>query len=325
MSALTVAVIATDGFSPFHFSVPCILFGSSMPQPDLFQLEICAEKPGIVSSDIGLSINVEHGLERLDAADIIIVPFWSHPEERPSQALLDKLTGAWQRGAEVVGLCLGTYVLAYAGLLDGHRAATHWEYEKDFIERFPAVYLDRNSLYTRDERLIASAGTAAGIDCCLHIIRDHYGAAIANRVARRMVVPPYREGGQAQFIERPVPVTTRDGKMNELMDYLRRNLDKQHDLDSLAGFVSMSRRTLTRHFVNATGNTLGEWLNAERLQRSQELLETSDGSIESVSQMAGFQSPISFRQSFKAKFGVSPSEWRRTFRGTKKLIQSAES
>lgn len=269
MSALTVAVIATTGFSPFHFSVPCILFG--------------------------LSINVEHGLERLDRADIIIVPFWNKPDEKPSQVLLDKLISAWQRGAEVVGLCLGTYVLAYAGLLDHHRAATHWEFEKDFTERFPDVHLDRNSLYTSDERLITSAGTAAGIDCCLNIIRDHYGSAIANRVARRMVVPPHREGGQAQFIERPVPGSTRDSKMNELMDYLRRNLDKPHDLDALAGFVSMSRRTLTRHFFKATGTTIGEWLTAERLQRSQELLETTDKSIESVAAMAGFQSPISFR------------------------------
>ncbi|HBH64171.1 MAG TPA: AraC family transcriptional regulator, partial [Erwinia persicina] len=315
MSALTVAVMATAGFSPFHFSVPCIIFGQSMPQPDLFRVAICAEKPGVVLSDIGLSINVEQGLALLDQADIIIIPYWNNPDERPSQALLEALRKAWQRGAEVVGLCLGTYVLAYAGLLDGHRAATHWEFEKDFTERFPAVHLDSNSLYTSDERLITSAGTAAGIDCCLNIIRDHYGSAVANRVARRMVVPPYREGGQAQFIERPVPVSTRDSKINELIEYLRRNLDKPHDLDSLAGFVSMSRRTLTRHFSRATGTTPGEWLNAERLQRSQELLETTNRSIESVSALSGFQSPISFRQSFKAKFSVSPGEWRRAFRG----------
>ncbi|WP_449758303.1 GlxA family transcriptional regulator [Erwinia persicina] len=315
MSALTVAVMVTAGFSPFHFSVPCIIFGQSMPQPDLFRVAICAEKPGVVLSDIGLSINVEQGLALLDQADIIIIPYWNNPDERPSQALLEALRKAWQRGAEVVGLCLGTYVLAYAGLLDGHRAATHWEFEKDFTERFPAVHLDSNSLYTSDERLITSAGTAAGIDCCLNIIRDHYGSAVANRVARRMVVPPYREGGQAQFIERPVPVSTRDSKINELIEYLRRNLDKPHDLDSLAGFVSMSRRTLTRHFSRATGTTPGEWLNAERLQRSQELLETTNRSIESVSALSGFQSPISFRQSFKAKFSVSPSEWRRAFRG----------
>lgn len=315
MAALKVAVLATAGFSPFHFSVPCILFGSALPQPDLFHVDICALKPGPVISEMGLSITVEQGLDPLDQADIIIVPYWHNPAEKPAQALLDKLVAAWQRGAEVVGLCLGTYVLAYAGLLDQHRAATHWEFERDFSERFPQVHLDSNALYTRDNRLITSAGTAAGIDCCLDIIRHHYGSAMANRVARRMVVPPYREGGQAQFIERPVPETTRDSKINALLASLRQNLDQPQDLDSLSRTLSMSRRTLTRHFHKATGMSLGEWLTAERLQRSQLLLETTGISIECVAEKAGFDSPVSFRQRFKSRFGVSPSEWRRTFRG----------
>lgn len=315
MAALRVAVLATAGFSPFHFSVPCILFGSALPQPDLFHVDICALKPGPVISVMGLSITVEQGLDPLDQAEIIIVPYWHNPAEKPAQALLDKLVAAWQRGAEVVGLCLGTYVLAYAGLLDQHRAATHWEFERDFSERFPQVHLDSNALYTRDNRLITSAGTAAGIDCCLDIIRHHYGSAMANRVARRMVVPPYREGGQAQFIERPVPETTRDSKINALLASLRQNLDQPQDLDSLSRALSMSRRTLTRHFHKATGMSLGEWLTAERLQRSQLLLETTGISIECVAEKAGFDSPVSFRQRFKSRFGVSPSEWRRTFRG----------
>lgn len=315
MAALRVAVLATAGFSPFHFSVPCILFGSALPQPDLFHVDICALKPGPVISEMGLSITVEQGLDPLDQADIIIVPYWHNPAEKPAQALLDKLVAAWQRGAEIVGLCLGTYVLAYAGLLDQHRAATHWEFERDFSERFPQVHLDSNALYTRDNRLITSAGTAAGIDCCLDIIRHHYGSAMANRVARRMVVPPYREGGQAQFIERPVPETTRDSKINALLASLRQNLDQPQDLDSLSRTLSMSRRTLTRHFHKATGMSLGEWLTAERLQRSQLLLETTGISIECVAEKAGFDSPVSFRQRFKSRFGVSPSEWRRTFRG----------
>ena len=220
----------------------------------------------------------------------------------------------------MVGLCLGTYVLAYAGLLDQHRAATHWEFERDFSERFPQVHLDSNALYTRDERLITSGGTAAGIDCCLDIIRQHYGSAIANRVARRMVLPPYREGGQAQFIERPVPETTRDGKINALLSSLRENLHQPQDLNTLARTLSMSRRTLTRHFHKATGMSLGEWLTAERLLRSQVLLETTGISIEGVAEKAGFDSPVSFRQRFKSRFGVSPSEWRRTFRGPQSMM-----
>ncbi len=315
MSALHVVVIATPGFSPFHFSVPSMVFDKAMPERGLFEVTVCAEQPGTVVSDIGISINVEHGPEQLEAADIIIVPFWEHPETRPAPALLDALRRAWQRGAEVAGLCLGAYVLAYAGLLDNRRASTHWEFEQDFARRFPQVRLDSNALYTSDERLITSAGTAAGIDCCLNIVREHYGTALANRVARRMVIPPYREGGQAQFIEHAVPETTRDEQINDLIDYLRRNLDKRHDIDSLAGYAGMSRRTLTRHFIKATGMTVGDWLSAQRLQRSQELLETTDHSIEVVSSLAGYQSPVSFRQSFKARYNVSPSEWRRTFRG----------
>jgi len=315
MSALHVVVIATPGFSPFHFSVPSMVFDKAMPERGLFEVTVCAEQPGTVVSDIGISINVEHGPEQLETADIIIVPFWEHPETRPAPALLDALRRAWQRGAEVAGLCLGAYVLAYAGLLDNRRASTHWEFEQDFARRFPQVRLDSNALYTSDERLITSAGTAAGIDCCLNIVREHYGTALANRVARRMVIPPYREGGQAQFIEHAVPETTRDEQINDLIDYLRRNLDKRHDIASLAGSAGMSRRTLTRHFIKATGMTVGDWLSAQRLQRSQELLETTDHSIEVVSSLAGYQSPVSFRQSFKARYNVSPSEWRRTFRG----------
>lgn len=315
MPSLSVAVIATPDVSPFHFSVPTLLFGQAIAQADLFDVRICAEEPGVVRSAMGFSINVEHGLELLDKADIVVIPHWSHPQEKPGQALLNKLVDAWQRGAEIVGLCLGAYVLAYAGLLDNRRAVTHWELEQDFRQRFPRVQLDNNALYINDERLITSAGTAAGIDCCLYIIREHHGSSVANQAARRMVVPPYREGGQAQFIEHPVPANTRDEKINALLEYLRHNLDKPFDLNTLAEFTTMSRRTFTRHFHKATGVTVGEWLNAQRLQYSQELLETTSASIDRVAEMSGFQSPVSFRQSFKARFNVSPSEWRRAFRG----------
>ncbi|WP_024562370.1 GlxA family transcriptional regulator [Siccibacter turicensis] len=315
MSVLNVAVVATPGFSPFHFSVPCIIFGETMTDPGCFALQLCADQPGRVESDLGMVIEVDQGLEALDHADIVIVPFWADPAQPPSGALIAALNAAWQRGAEVVGLCLGTYVLAWAGLLTQRRAATHWEYERDFSTRFPEVQLDTNALYIDDDRLITSAGTAAGIDCCLYLVRKHCGSALANRVARRMVMPPYRDGGQAQFIERPVPETTRDAQINTLLDFLRRNLHQTHDLDSLARTVNMSRRTFTRHFQKATGMSVGDWLNAERLQRSQELLESTDNSVEAVAELAGFHSPVSFRQSFKTRFGVSPGEWRRTFRG----------
>lgn len=296
MSALRVALVATEGFSPFHFAVPSMVFGKALPEPGRFEMTICALTPRKVQSDSGISIDVAHGLALLETADIVTIPFWHHPDEKPAPVLLSALVRAWQRGAQVVGLCL-------------------WAFERDFSRRFPEVQLDSNALYTRDDRLITSAGTAAGIDCCLDIIRCHCGSALANRVVRRMVVPPYRDGGQAQFIERPVPQTTRDTHINTLLDYLRSHLDQPHSLEALAAFVSMSRRTFTRHFIKATGMTVGEWLTAERLQRSQMLLESRDHSVEVVAQMAGFASPISFRQRFKARFNPSPSEWRRACRG----------
>ncbi|MBK0002590.1 GlxA family transcriptional regulator [Erwinia sp. S38] len=317
MSLPSVAVLVTPGFSPFHFSVPCTIFGPVLADRPLFELTLCAEQPGTLKSLMGMSIETPHGLEALAQADLIIVPYWPHPGERPSAALCQSLNEAWQRGARVVGLCLGTYVLAYAGLLDGKRASTHWEFEQDFSARFPQVQLDTNALYVDEQRLITSAGTAAAMDCCLYLLRQFYGSAVANRVARRMVIPPHRDGGQAQYISHPIPQTTQDERINALLGYLRDSLDCQHDLDSLAARVMMSRRTFTRHFLRATGMSVGEWLNAERLHNSQQLLEMTEHSIEAVAALSGYQSVISFRQSFKQRYTVSPSEWRRTFQGGK--------
>ena len=201
---------------------------------------------------------------------------------------------ARDNGAEIVGLCLGLFVLAYAGLLDGKRAATHWEFEHQFQSLFPHVQLDINALYVDDGNIITSAGTAAALDCCLYIIR--------------------REGGQAQFIAQPVPKDTRDGRINCLIDYLQQHITEPHSLDSLAEVVSMSRRTLTRHFIKATGMSVADWLTAERLRRSQILLEAGNMPIERVAELVGFNSAVTWRQQFKARFGVSPAEWRKTFR-----------
>ncbi|MEN3929679.1 helix-turn-helix domain-containing protein [Microvirga sp. W0021] len=320
MSLPTVAVVAFNHFSPFHFSVPCIVFGNVLAGTKLFDLRICAGEEGQLHSDIGLQIQPDHGLDELGSADIIVIPFWRAPSERPSQKLLDSLNQAHERGALIVGLCLGTYVLAYAGLLDNQRASTHWEFEQDFVSRFPDVILDTNALYIESNRLITSAGTAAGLDCCLHLVRQFYGSKTANKIARRLVVPPHREGGQAQFIEQPVPVSTQDARINQLLDYLGQNLNAHHDLDSLAAWVNMSRRSFTRHFLKATGETVGDWLIAQRLRRSQLLLETTSYSIERIAELVGFQSAVSLRQHFKTKFEISPKEWRRNFRGEEVIL-----
>ncbi|KXU79439.1 GlxA family transcriptional regulator [Aeromonas enteropelogenes] len=317
MPTPVVAVITFDHFSPFHCAVPCLIFGDTMmPGQPLFELRLCAgDSIRQPASSQGFRIDPGHGLEGLAEADIIIIPFWRDPAERPAQPLLDSLVAAHRRGAQVVGLCLGTYVLAYAGLLDGHRASTHWEYEQDFIHRFPKVRLDTNALYVDDHGLITSAGTAAGLDCCLYLVRQHHGSRIANRLARRLVVPPHREGGQAQFIEQPVPASTRDARINQLFDHLRAHLAEPHTLDSLAEHCLMSRRTFTRRFQRATGLSLGEWLLAERLRRSQELLESGTHSMERIAELVGLRTAASLRQHFRTRFGVSPREWRRTFRG----------
>ena len=207
-----------------------------------------------------------------------------------------------------------TFVLGYAGLLDGRRAATHWEFEQDFQRRFPQVQLDINALYVDDQRIITSAGTAAALDCCLYIIRQRFGSLAANQIARRMIVSPHREGGQAQFIAQPVPKNTRDARINCLLDYLQQHIAEPHSLDSLARVVAMSRRTLTRHFARATGMSITDWLTAERLRRSQTLLEAGDLPVEQVAEAVGYLSAVTWRQQFKARFGVSPTEWRRTFR-----------
>ncbi|ELS4492839.1 TPA: helix-turn-helix domain-containing protein [Klebsiella michiganensis] len=315
MPLLNVAVIATEGFSSFHLSVPIILFGDTVSSQKLFKLKICAEVPGMIGAKDGMAVKADFGLEGLLGSDIVIVPFWEHIHQRPSSLLLESLISAKSSGAQIVGLCLGTYVLAYAGLLDGKRAATHWEFEKDFVRLFPSVQLDVNVLFVEDDGVVTSAGTAAAMDCCLYLIRQRFGAVIANQIARRMVIPPYRDGGQSQYIEQLVPHNTADTRINALLEFLQQNLKVAHDLDSLAASVSMSRRTLTRHFHKATGMSVIEWLSTERLHKSQELLESTDLSIELVSEYAGFKSPITFRQMFREKMGVSPIEWRKTFRG----------
>lgn len=317
MPTPSVVVVAYHHFSLFHLSVPCMIFGNILPGHSLFALKVCTVDPGPVHSEHGLQLNTTHGVDALAEADIVVVPGWSDPSIHPSAVLTESLREAHARGAQVVGLCLGTYVLAYAGLLDGRRAATHWEYEQDFVSRFPQVQLDTNVLYVDHDRLITSAGTAASMDCCLYLMCQHHGSAIANKIARRVLVPTYRDGGQAQFIERPVPVSTNDARINRLLSHLRQNVQAQYSLDELAESAHMSRRTLTRSFQKATGMSIGEWLLAERLQHTQELLEATSHSIEIIAELAGFGTARSLRQHFRDAFGVSPGEWRRSFRNAR--------
>ncbi len=309
----TVALIAYPHFSPFHFGVPFMIFSSVLPEQALFDLKIVTPHGTALPAERALSVQPDGGLELVAQADIVVVPGWHDLDSCPEPALVDALRQARQRGAHVVGLCYGAYALAYAGLLDGKRACTHWMGEQDFTRRFPQVQLDMNALYVDDDRLITSAGTGAGLDCCLYLVRKVYGQKIANKVARVMVVPPHREGGQAQFIEQPVAPSTPDARINQLLDHLRQHLNQAHSVDALAQRAAMSRRSFTRHFAKATGMSLGDWLINERLQRTRELLESSSLPVESIADLVGFQTPTSLRQHFKRRNQVSPSEWRRSF------------
>ena len=310
-----VAVVAYDRISPFHLSVPCLVFGTPLPDGPRFELLVCGVESGPLATTAGFAVTPTHGIEALAAAQIVVVPSWRDAAERPPEPLLHALIAAEQRGAQVIGLCLGAYVLAAAGLLDGRRATTHWAYVADFAERYPRVRLDANVLYVEDGAMITSAGTAAGIDCCLNLVRQRYGAQSANRLARRLVTPPHRRGGQAQFIEQSLPHSARGSRLAELIDTVRASLPRPHTLDSLAPQVAMSRRTFTRHFRQVTGLTVGQWLLGERLALCQRLLEGSDRSIEAIAELSGLGSAASLRQLFKRQFGVTPSAWRQTFRG----------
>lgn len=309
MSLPKIALLFHPKIKLFHFSVPQMVFGDLLPEP-LFELFILHTEQ---AENAPISMPTDGGLERLGEMDMVIVAGWHDVNEPPSIDLQTALLDSYQRGATLVGLCYGAYVLAYCGLLDGKRAATHWAGEQDFLARFPKVMLDSNALYVDEDRLITSAGTSASLDCCLYIVRKFYGSRIANKIARLMVAPPQREGGQAQFIETPIVASTKDKQINRLLDEIRQNLAADYHIDKLAEKLAMSRRTFTRHFQKATGTSFTQWLITERLQTSLLLLESSTMSIEQIAESSGFQSAVSFREHFKAKYHVSPNQWRKVF------------
>lgn len=317
MSAHSVAVVAFDGISPFHLSVPCLVFGEDRRDAGVprYDLRVCAVEPGPLRTRAGFRIAADHGLRGLAGAGTVIVPSWRDVEEAPPPALLEALRRAHRRGARIVGLCLGTFAVAAAGLLDGRHATTHWQWSAAFAAKFPQVKLDANVLYVDEGDVLTSAGTAAGIDCCLHLLRRDHGAEIANIVARRIVVQPHRAGGQAQFIERPLPASSRADPLQATMAWAQRRLDQPLDLDTLAAHAHMSRRTFTRHFRAATGTTPLRWLLEQRLALAQRLLETTGHAVERIAEQAGFGSSVSMRQHFDAALGMTPSDYRRAFRG----------
>jgi len=314
-AAETIAVVAFDGISPFHLSVPCMVFGEDRTDAGAprFRVQVCAPEPGPLATNAGFTLVVPHGLEAIRRAQIVVVPSWRDDGRPAPPALIRALQAAHRRGATVVGLCLGAFVLAEAGLLDGRPATTHWHLAAAFAKQYPQVVLQPEVLYVDDGDVLTSAGTAAGIDCCLHLLRVRYGADTANRAARRMVVAPHRQGGQAQYIQQPVPAAAERDRLTPLLEWLGRHLQTPHELDDLARRALMSRRTLTRRFRESTGTTVGQWLQNQRLALAQRLLETTDRSVERVAADAGFGSAVLLRKHFATAFKVSPTVYRRQF------------
>ncbi|MCK9798055.1 helix-turn-helix domain-containing protein [Pseudomonas sp. MAFF 302030] len=315
MPSIRVAVLAFNGVSLFHLSVPGMVLGTaqSAPGEPQYQISYCAEVPGLVNSDQGIGLAVTQGLELMEVSDVIIIPAWGDQSIAASARLVSALQVANVQGKLIVGLCLGAFVLGDAGLLDGKEATTHWAARDEFARRFPEVRFRPEVLYVSADNIMTSAGTVAAIDCCLHLIRQRLGADVANRTAKMLVTPPHRQGGQAQYVERPVPQLSSETHLSDVLAWARTNLSNDLSLDVLADMAKMSRRTFTRRFREATGSTVSKWLNAERVVRAQELLETTDLSIECVADESGFGTPLSLRQQFGIHLGTSPSEYRRTF------------
>ena len=314
-TAETVAVVAFDGISPFHLSVPCMVFGEDRTETGepRFRVKVCASRPGELRTNAGFALVVPHGLEAIRRAQIVVVPSWRDDCSAAPPELIRALQAAHRRGAVVMGLCLGAFVLAEAGLLDGRPATTHWKLAPIFAKQYPKVKLRPEVLYVDDGSVLTSAGTAAGIDCCLHLLRVRHGAETANRAARRMVVAPHRQGGQAQYIEQPVPAAAERDRLAPLLEWLGRHLDTPHELDDLARRALMSRRNFTRRFRESTGTTVGQWMQNQRLALAQRLLETTDHPVERVATGAGFGSAVSLRKHFVSAFKLSPTAYRQQF------------
>jgi transcriptional regulator GlxA family with amidase domain len=313
---LVVSCIVADGLvGSFGVGVSSEVFGYDRRHLGLplFDFGLVTEAPGVVRTDTGIPIVVEHGLERIARSDIVTITAWELFSREPSTALLDAFRAAHRRGAIIVSQCTGAFVLAAAGLLDGQRATTHWKYAGEFAARFPAVHVDPAVLYVDNGRLITGAGTAAGVDTMLHLVRREWGAAAANALAREMVVPPHRDGGQAQFIDAPVPVCE-DDLLGAVLEWAQHHLAEDISVELLARRALMSPRSFARRFKATTGTTPHAWLLGQRLAAAEALLEESDAPVEEIARLVGFGTAAGLREQFARRRGVSPRAYRQTFR-----------
>ncbi|MFF9276914.1 helix-turn-helix domain-containing protein [Streptomyces griseosporeus] len=309
-----VALAVTDGMLHFELSVAYEVFGSAPDAVDgpWYDLVVC----GTDAVRLGrFTVEPEHGLDGLAHAGTVIVPGWADVDVEPPADLVDAVRAAHEAGARVASLCTGAFVLAAAGLLDGRRATTHWAHTDVLAARHPRVEVDPDVLYVDNGSVLTSAGKAAAVDLCLHLVRLDLGASVANTVARRLVVPPHRDGGQAQFVSTPVP-SPGNHPLADLLPWVLENLDRPLTVEDLARRAGMSSRNLGRHFRAVTGSTPLQWLLAQRIRHAQELLETTDDTIDSVATATGMGTATTLRRHFHRTVGVPPDTYRRTFRAT---------
>ena len=317
----TVAVLVIPPLSPFEFGTVCEIFGTdrSVEGVPPLELRVCGEAAGRpVATTVGADIVPSRGLDGLTGADLVVV---SATREREfSDEVLDAVRAA-AAGSTMLSVCSGSFVLGAAGLLDDRPCTTHWANVDELRERYPRARVDPDVLFVDDGNLVTSAGTAAGIDACLHLVRRELGSAAVNVIARRMVVPPQRDGGQRQFVEQPVPECKSDG-LAPVLDWVLEHLEIEHSVSDLAQRARMSDRSFARRFVAETGTTPHKWLTLQRVLRAQRLLEDTDLGIDEVAQRCGFGSGALLRHHFRKVVGVAPGDFRRTFAARTALVGS---
>jgi transcriptional regulator GlxA family with amidase domain len=312
-----VAAVVLNGVQPFELGVVCEVFGIDRSEQGLpvYDFAVAAAEPGPIQVQAGFTISTPYGLERLAEADLVAIPAGRTYGSRtyPPELLLE-LRRAVERGARVLSVCSGAFVLGAAGLLDGRRCTTHWWHSDELARRFPLARLEPDVLYVDEDPVITSAGTAAGIDACLHLVRKEHGSEVANAIARRMVVPPHREGGQAQYIDRPLPRSAQCDTVGEVLGWMERHLDREVTVEELAVRAHMSPRTFARRFQQETGTTPYRWLLGQRVLLARELLEGTDDTVDAIAARSGFGNAAALRHHFARWVGTTPQAYRRTFR-----------
>lgn len=309
-----VVTLAFHGLPTFEFGIAVELFG--LPRPEFanwYTFKVCSIESGPVRATGGITLNGCGGLSLLSKADTIIIPGWCGIDQPVPERLLAALRRAYARGARIFSFCSGAFVLAAANLLNGKRAATHWKYAEALAARYPLTTVDPDLLYVDEGQILTSAGSAAAIDLCLHVIRSDHGAETANAIARRLVVPPHREGGQSQFVKTSVTLEGEQNPISDLTTWMRQNLSGEFSIAQLAKRAKMSERSFARHFKDNTGTTPHRWILRERIMAAQSKLEKSRSSIEEIAAACGFGSAATFRHHFHRFVGVSPRQYRSTF------------